>query len=444
MKINWPALAAMLAVGGSAVLLQSEPAQGQGALDSLRSRQKQKAPPPPPPAQPAQPDQAAPTGQPGVPVREYNLSRAERTALTPAIQAAERSDWPAVEAALPAAIAAAQGADAKYVVAQIRLRIGIGTNNVPAQTQAIDELIASGGAQASELPGLYETQAQLATAAGDHAKAERAMNELARLSPNDPEAIVRIARYRAGRNDNAGAIQQWQRAFQLRQAAGQPISEDWRKQVLALAYRARMPQAVGYARELVQAYPSPTNWRDAWLIYRELGNVPAGITLDLRRFMRAAQALTSERDYNELAEGANRAGLPGEVKAVLDEGISRGTIQATSPWVRDLSRLAGGRIPEDRASLPGLRAQALAAGNGEPARQLGDVYYGYGQYADAAALYRAALQKSGEDANLLNTRLGAALALAGQRAEAEAAFRAVTGPRAELAQFWLLWLSTRG
>ena len=76
--------------------------------------------------------------------------------------------------------------------------------------------------------------------------------------------------------------------------------------------------------------------------------------------------------------------------------------------------------------------------------RLGDAYFGYREFAPAIELYRAALQKGGQDANLVNTRLGAALALAGQRAEAEAAFRAVTGPRAELAQFWLLWLSTRG
>jgi hypothetical protein len=36
-----------------------------------------------------------------------------------------------------------------------------------------------------------------------------------------------------------------------------------------------------------------------------------------------------------------------------------------------------------------------------------------------------------------------ALALAGQRAEAEAAFRSVTGPRAELASLWMLWLAQR-
>jgi len=83
----------------------------------------------------------------------------------------------------------------------------------------------------------------------------------------------------------------------------------------------------------------------------------------------------------------------------------------------------------------------MAGGDGRAVLRLADAYYGYGQYADAIELYRAALQK-GADAGTVNTRLGAALAMAGQRAEAEAAFRAVTGQRAEIASFWLLWLST--
>ncbi len=85
----------------------------------------------------------------------------------------------------------------------------------------------------------------------------------------------------------------------------------------------------------------------------------------------------------------------------------------------------------------------MAAPTGQMARTTADAFYGYGHYAEAADLYRAALQKGGEDANLVNTRLGASLALAGRRAEAEAAFHAVTGTRATLAQFWLLWLASR-
>jgi hypothetical protein len=59
-------------------------------------------------------------------------------------------------------------------------------------------------------------------------------------------------------------------------------------------------------------------------------------------------------------------------------------------------------------------------------------------------LYRAALQKGGVDPGIANLRLGLALALADNRAEAETAFRAVTGTRAELASLWLAWLAQRG
>ena len=139
----------------------------------------------------------------------------------------------------------------------------------------------------------------------------------------------------------------------------------------------------------------------------------------------------------------NDGAVFGEVKAVLEEGLGRNLItsqrrlcpraaHASQPADRRGPRIAGGGAP--RAPWPATTARALL--------RLADAYYGYGEYAEAAELYRAALQK-GADANIVNTRLGAALAMAGQRAEAEAAFRAVTGPRAELANFWLLWLSSR-
>jgi hypothetical protein len=45
------------------------------------------------------------------------------------------------------------------------------------------------------------------------------------------------------------------------------------------------------------------------------------------------------------------------------------------------------------------------------------------------------------DANVVNTRLGIALAASGDRTGAEAAFKTVTGPRAELANLWVAWLT---
>ena len=72
-----------------------------------------------------------------------------------------------------------------------------------------------------------------------------------------------------------------------------------------------------------------------------------------------------------------------------------------------------------------------------------DAYLGYGDYAKAATLYRAALGKSGVDSNLANLRLGIALGRSGDKAGATTALNAVSGPRAGIAKLWLTWLSTR-
>ncbi|MEA3012425.1 MAG: hypothetical protein QOD42_970 [Sphingomonadales bacterium] len=431
MTTSKAALAAALLLGAAAP-----------ALAHAQGYQTPRAPQTIPP--PAQPQAPAATAAPGQPERQYNLNRAERTAFQPLVTAVRASDWAAAQAALPAAAAAARGNDAKYLVGQIRLQIGIGTSNQQFQSQGIDEMIASGGAQPSEMRALYENQAQFAAAAGDTAKAERALAQLDALNPNDPARFIRQARLRATANDAPGAIALYRQAMQAQTAAGQPIPVEWRQQIAAVAYRARLPQTAGLMREWLAVAPSPAMWHDSLAIYAELGNADGPMNLDVYRLVRAAGAMNSERDYMVLSEAANDVRAFGEVKAVLEEGLGRNLITVNAGIARERVALATRRAAEDRASLPAERTAALAGRDGAVALRLAEAYYGYGEYGPAAELYRAALQKGGQDANVVNTRLGAALALAGQRAEAEAAFRAVTGPRAELAQFWLVWLQSRG
>lgn len=435
MKTSKAALAAMALLGGSSFLAGSANAQYGGG---------QSAPPTTPqvPPRPA-PSAPPPAGQPAQPERAYNLSRAERAALQPALIAVNASNWDAATAALPAAAAAAHGADAKYVVAQIRLRIGISTSNAPLQSQAIDELIASGGALPAEMPALLQTQMELANAAGDHAKAEHALSQLLALNPNDPTLILRVAQARAHANDGPGAVALYRRAIQAQQAAGRPVPPAWRQQVVAAAYQAHMPETTTYMRELLMDAPTPSNWHDALTIYKELGNANSALKLDIFRLMHAAGAMSAEGDFIQYSEAANEVRAFGEVKSILEEGLARNIFTANLAYARDRLGLATQRAADDRTSLAGEMRTTMAGGDGTAALRLGDAFFGYGQYAEAIQLYRAALQKGGQDANLVNTRLGAALALAGQRGEAETAFHAVTGPRAELAQLWLFWLSTR-
>jgi hypothetical protein len=66
-----------------------------------------------------------------------------------------------------------------------------------------------------------------------------------------------------------------------------------------------------------------------------------------------------------------------------------------------------------------------------------------GDYAKAAELYRMSMTKPGVDASVANLHIGMALARAGDKAGATTALNAVTGPRADIAKFWLAYLNQR-
>ncbi|MEA3039939.1 MAG: hypothetical protein QOE79_2452 [Sphingomonadales bacterium] len=395
----------------------------------------------------AKKDPPAPAAQPATGTRTYNLTKEERAALAPAQKAVTAKDWAAAQAALPAAQAAAQGPDAKYVVGQFILQIGIGTNNEAMQAQAVDALIASGGAQPSEMPNLYRNQAALALRATppNPGKAEAAYAKLIELVPNDPDTLVNLAKLKNDLRKPQEAVALLDRAIDTKRAAGQPVDETWYKYGLKIAYDNRLgPQAVKFSRGLVSAYPTKENWRDSLLVYRDYGNLDAAGKLDLLRLMRVSKALAGERDWYDYAATVNDAGFPGEAKAVLDEGVALHMVDPKKQAFAEILRLSSARIVGDRASLTGESARAMAAATGASALKIGDAYYGYGDYAKAIELYRAAQSKGGVDPSTVQLRLGMALAMSGDRAGAETALRAVTGSRADLAAYWLAWLNQRG
>ena len=431
MTISRALMAAGLIVGAAS--LQAALAEAQSPLEALKAQQRGRR---------QQQEQQQPQAQPAT---VGQLSREETAAVRPLYDAVHAQDWAGANAALPAAQAGVQSPAGRYIVGQLILEIGRGTQNQQVQSQAVDAMLASGGAPADVVPQLLAAQAGFALQARNFAAAEAPLTRLVELNPNDVDRIGQLAAVKIQLNKRPEALTLYRRALQLAEANGGHAPEALYRQSLAIAYEARTTApALELARTLVTHYPTQENWRAALGVYRDLAGQGGTAELDIGRLMRAAGVLASERDYYEYAQAANRAGLPGEVKSVVEEGLSRNIFQASAADARAMLTSAQGQIGEDRASLARLRTQALAAAEGRVARRTGDALYGYGQYAEAAELYRAALQKGGEDAGMVNVRLGTALAMAGQRAEAEAAFRAVTGgDRLELARFWLLWLSTR-
>lgn len=373
------------------------------------------------------------------------LSAAERAGLAPLVAAVQARNWPAATAAAPAARAAASSGYARYLVGAYMYNAAVGQNDFALQANAIDLMLESGAVPAAQAALLVKSRAALvAQSETDPRKAEAFLTRLAAAAPNDPDVLLALVDAKARMRKGAEAVPLMTRAIELRRAAGQPVPEAWYKRGVELAYAARSPETLRFSRELVAAYPTAMNWRDALLIYRDLARPEPAAGLDAWRLQRSAKALAGERDYLELATALNGGNLAAEGKAVLDEGVSARMVDPAKPQYKELIAASAKAGAAQRAGLAARQAKALAGASGAEALSVADATYAAGDHAKAAELYRAAVQKGGVDANLANQRLGMALALAGQRAEAEAALRSVTGPRADLSSLWLTWLAQRG
>jgi Flp pilus assembly protein TadD len=200
---------------------------------------------------------------------------------------------------------------------------------------------------------------------------------------------------------------------------------------------------LSWMRKYLAAYPTPKNWRDMIKIYGlQQGSfltLSKNQSLDLYRLMRATGALADEYDYLAYADAANSVGLPWEAKTVITDGRAKGKVPATGTSTQLLS-LVNTRIAAE-GSLAALEAKSKTAADGKLASQTADAQLGSGNYPKAAELYRLALQKGGVDAAAINTRLGIALAMGGDKASAKTAFTAVSGsPSADVAALWSTYL----
>lgn len=387
-------------------------------------------------AAPAAAQRAAATAYP-------NVNRAEYQALAALEAALATRNYAAAAGALATAQSTARSSDARYYLAGLQLRYSRETGNAAAQAAAIEALVATNRLSGAELAPLYAAQGAAAGTAGRREQAEAAYTRALELAPS-AETAISLARIKLDLRKNAEAVALVDRAVQLRKATGQPVPESWYRRGASLSTMNNLPApALSFARQLVAAYPTPENWRDALLTYRDIAKPDSPGQLDATRLLRLSRGMAGERDYLEAAQTFDAAGLAGESRSVLDEGVNTRMVDPAKAAFKEAIATATRKAAAEKAKLSALQAGATAAATGAPALQAGDVFLGAGNYTAAADLFRAALLKGGVDAGTANIRLGTALALAGRKAEADAAFRAVTGPRAELAALWLVWLGQR-
>jgi tetratricopeptide (TPR) repeat protein len=398
----------------------------------------------------AQDKAAAPQAQPGstapAPAAQYqptvsSSARKQIFALQEAVNAKEVAKIPAL---LAAAKEKAKTKDDLYVIAQLQLKAAVDAKDEAGMITGLEAVLASGALPPADAQLLYMDLGKIRYNAKSYDQAASAFEEVLKSDPNNVEALVILAETRNNQGRTPDAVATIQRAIAARTSAGQKADEAWYKRAVALSYNANLPVAPEIARQWVGAYPSPKNWRDAIRIYQTSSKLEDAAMVDSMRLARVTGALQGENDYFRYTNTLVTKGFAGEAKAVLEEGFASKAIDKSRATFSHLHNLATTRSQGDRASLAASATAAKAAADAKKAMTIGEAYYGYGDYTEAAELYRSALTKSGVDKDLANLRLGMALTGAGDKAGATAAFNAAGGAQAEVAKLWLTYLATKG
>lgn len=368
----------------------------------------------------------------------FKLSKEFRAAMAPVAAAHKAQDWPTMLTAADGIEAAATTPDEKYVLNQYRLEAAGKANNEAQQAKALDGMLATGLVPAADQGKFHFFAGRFALNAKNYAKAEAEFARAAQLNFQSTDLYLQQARLYSGQNKFAQAAASVDQAIKIEEATGKKAPEDWYKFGLGQAYKAKNDAEVGrWSMAHMKAYPSAENWRTTLVLYRDTQKLGSKVELDLYRLMRASKALAGEKDFYDYAYIAHQSGLPGEAKAAIEQMRASGT-PSSAAGVTELYKEASARAAGDKASLANeeknLKSGTQAAG-------VASAYLGYGDYAKAATLFQTALTKGGVDADEVNTRLGIALALQGQKEQAKAAFAKVTTPaRAGVAKLWVTWL----
>lgn len=354
--------------------------------------------------------------------------------------AVNSKDWASVPAKAAAAQAVASTKEDRYLIARLQLNAAVAENDNAAIQAALDAVAQSGYLDQAKTASLYLDLGSTLFKDKQFARAETEFEKASALDPTNTEAIELLGRAQFLSGQKAQAAATFRKLIQASIAAGHKPAEETYRLAIQSAFDAKSPDAAAIAREWVTAYPSSESWRNALAIYRNDNHLDTEGTLDLLRLMQATGALKEPADYALFAEADADQNNFNEAQSVLDAGVAAHVIDPASPNIRQL--IAAVRA-KPKATTADLAAATKSAVNGMALLHIGDRYYAMGDYAKAIELYRMAQGKPGVDPAVANLHIGMVLARSGDKAGATAALQAVTGPRADIAKYWLIYLNQK-
>lgn len=231
-------------------------------------------------------------------------------------------------------------------------------------------------------------------------------------------------------------------------AGGKP-GEDQLK-LLASSHQKNndMVAYTGTLEKLVRYYPTPEYWADVIQRTATKPGFSRNLDLDMYRLLRATGNLSQAKDYMEAVQLAVQAGLPGEAKAILDEGFEKkilGTGDASQTERQNrLKALVEKKYSEDQKIIASTDGEAAKAPSGDPLVKTGLAYVTYGNAQKGLPMMEAGIKKGAlKNAEQSKLQLGYGYYYAGQKDKAKAALKDVKGTdgSADFARLWTILAS---
>ncbi|HMO76689.1 MAG TPA: tetratricopeptide repeat protein [Sphingopyxis sp.] len=371
-----------------------------------------------------------------------NPSKGFTPAVKKMIDASNAKDAAALEAAIAEGQGTASTAEDRYWLAYYELQLGIQKKDQVLQGKGLDAMIDSGLAPADGLAAYNFYSGNFAYGDKNYAKTVQRLEAAKAAGSAEPQLDVLLmdSYLQLGQVDQGIALAK--AAIEARRAAGQrPSDELYVRPIRALQTAKRNEEVLDLMTLRMRDYNQPEVWRQTLFTLLQQSGENKEIALDTLRLMRATGAMLQRPEYLEYAGLATEAALPGEVVALIKAGKASNVIPQADARLDEIAKAQAERIGDEESTLTAYAARPQTLSNPRVAGATGDAMVGYGRYADAVPLYKAALAAGG-DKELWTYRLGVAQALAGDAAGAKASFAEVSGARKRLAQLWTVKLDS--
>ena len=282
----------------------------------------------------------------------------------------------------------------KKTIAEFKGICYVRLNNLKSAQAAYEQALATGGYTADELPKTYRLLFQLAATNRADAKAIEYGKQAADAgSATDDDLLIMSQLYYQEKDCKNSGV--WgDKAIAAFKKAGQPPKEVLYQLKLQCASDANDTNAMKASLyDLVRLTNKTSYWNNLIRLERQDERDDHN-TLMIYRIMYDTNSMNADTDYIEMAQLLGDAGLPGEAQAVLEKAMSAGVLkdEHKERTTRLLNALKT-RADSDKKGLPALDAEAQKNPAGQLDMKLGEVYFGAGDYQNAATAINRAIGK---------------------------------------------------